>query len=195
MHTAESGEPPAESEVASALRRSRAGDRVALDRVMAVVYGELRRIAGAYLARERRAHTLRPTELVDEAYLRLVKAHDLPADDHRHFVGIAAHAMRRVLREHARARAADKRGGGARAVTVATDAAIAPERDLALLDLLDALDALEALDPREARLVELHVFGGLSLEEIGRLEGVSKRTAIEDWNHARAWLAQRLKAR
>ena len=160
--------------------------------LVARAYDELRAVAAGLMTRERTGHTLQPTALVNEAFLRLVDADDLTPNDRGHFVGIAARVLRRVLVEHARARGTDKRGGGAHRVTLdsrvlGTDAA---EVDTLALD--EALDKLGALDGRPARVVELRFFGGLTIAETADALGVSKRTAELDWSLARAFLRREL---
>lgn len=170
------------------LRRYGEGDRAAADELLPLLYEELRRIAGAHLAHERRDHTLQPTALVHEAWLRLV---DQPARDlqsRQHFLSLAARVMRRVLVDHAREHGALKRGGEAARVTLDGAVALYESRALDLLALNDALDALSALDPALARLVELRFFAGLSNAEVAELEGASLRSVERGWSTARAFL-------
>ncbi len=182
---------PAPGVVTGLLRAWSEGDAKARDQLMPVVYDELRRRAAAYLRRERRGHTLRPTDLVHEAYLRL-SDQNAGFQNREQFFGVAARLMRRILVDHARSRAALKRGAGMR-VTMTEDMAPAPpERQPDLLDLDAALDELAALDERQTRLVELRFFGGLKLEEAARSLGVSQATAYRDWALAKAWLHRRL---
>ena len=164
------------------------GDERARDEMLPLVYNELRRLAGAYLLRERRAHTLRPTELVHEAYLRLIDQRQVNWRNRAQFVGLAAVMMRRILLNYARERAADKRGGDAQRVPLsAVDAAAVPV-DVDLIALHDALDRLEAIDARKSRIVELKFFGGLTTNEIAEVLRVSPATIERDWSFARAWL-------
>jgi RNA polymerase sigma factor (TIGR02999 family) len=180
--------PPAEA-VTRLLEAWSGGDQRARDELMPVVYAELRRRAAAQLRRERQDHTLRPTDLVHEAYLRLC-AQNAGFKNRDHFFGVVSRLMRRVLVDHARARAAAKRGRALR-VTLAEDlAAASPAVDLLELDA--ALDELSALDQREAQVVELRFFGGLTLQETAGVLGISLATAKNDWTHARAWLFARL---
>ncbi len=165
------------------------GDLQARDELMPAVYQELRRRAAAYLRRERPGHTLRPTDLVHEAYLRL-SAQNAGFKNREQFFGVASRLMRRILVDHARARAAGKRGGGLR-VTLAEEMAVQPPH-ADLLELDTALDELASLDERQGQLVELRFFGGLTLEEAARVLGVSLGTAKSDWAHAKAWLFARL---
>jgi RNA polymerase sigma factor (TIGR02999 family) len=159
------------------------------------VYGELRRLARALLGRERPGHTLQPTELVHDAFLRLVDQSAVRAADRAHFFGVSARAMRQILVDHARRRRAGKRGGSWLRVTL-DEGLGTPGVDLdELLALDEALEALAARDPRSARVVELRVFAGLTIEEIAAALNVSKRTVDGDWAFARLWIARALARR
>jgi RNA polymerase sigma factor (TIGR02999 family) len=163
------------------------GDRNAFDRLTPLVYGELQRLAGAYLRRERPDHTLSPTELVSEAFLRLVGG-EHPAYEHRvQFFAVAARHMRRILIDHARRRTAGKRGGRDRPVTL-DEGLVAGGRPEELVALDDALEALAAVDERKARAVELHYFGGMSHKEIAAVLSVHENTVARDLRLAQAWL-------
>jgi RNA polymerase sigma factor (TIGR02999 family) len=169
------------------------GDQAALDRLMPLVYSELRRLAGNYLRRERAEHTLQPTALVNEAYLKLIDQRNAKWQNRAHFFGIAAQLMRRILVDHARQHQAIKRGGSAQqrlSVTSAEKLVKQPEVDL--LALNEALDELEKMDPQQSRIVELKFFGGLSIEEIAEVVGISHATVERDWKMARAWLRRQL---
>jgi len=182
---------PSAGDVTRLLNAWQDGDESARDRLIPVVYEELRRRAAQYLRRERRGHTLRPTDLVHETYLRLCDQ-NAAWQNRDQFFGVASNLMRRILVDHARARAAAKRGHGLKVTLVEGLAAARPvEPDL--LDLDSALDELAALDDRQARLVELRYFGGLSIDETSRLLGVSVATANREWVTAKAWLYRRLK--
>ena len=170
------------------LRAWAQGDEAAGDRLFPILYSELRRQAGRYMRRERRSHTLQPSGLVNEAYLRLAASPDLDWHDRAHFFAIAARVMRQVLVDHARRRRAAKREG----CHVTFDDADAPVEPPELLDLEDALKELVALDPRQARVVELRFFGGLDTRETADAMGISERTVKREWQTARAWLQQRL---
>lgn len=164
---------------------------------MPLVYAELRAIAARQLGAERPGHTLQPTALVNEAYLRLRGLNGVPWHDRTHFFAIASRIMRRLLVDHARARMAQKRGSEAPKVVVSEGLhdALAPSMDAAeLIDLDRALDELAAESPRLAKLVELRFFSGLPIEEASSLLGCSPRTAKRDWAFARAWLLNRLSA-
>jgi RNA polymerase sigma factor (TIGR02999 family) len=174
------------------VERASGGDREALDTLMPVVYRELRRLAARYLARERKGQSLQPTTLVHEAYLRLFKARGLQWQNRPHFMAIAAHSMREILVERARARDAGKRGGGRARVTLDDALAGVPETPIDVLALNEALDRLAALDPQQARIVELRYFGGLTVEEVAGVLGVSAATIKRHWTVARAWLYNEL---
>lgn len=164
------------------------GDQSALEQLLPMVYGELRRLASAYLRRERPDHTLQSTALVHEAFLRLVDQHDVQWRSRAHFYAIAAQMIRRILVDYARAQQAEKRGSGA--VKLALDEAVGvPMRsDVDLLGLNDALDRLAGFDPRQSRLVELRFFAGLSIEETAEAMEMSPATIKREWSSARAWL-------
>ena len=181
---------PERGDVTQLLARWADGDQAALDALMPVVYGELRRIADAYLRRERTDHTLQPTALVHEAWLRLVRQDGGQFDHRQQFYALAAQMMRRILVDHARTANADKRGGGAVKTPFdeATAGSAPPVVDL--LALNEALDQLAAVSPRQARVVELRYFGGLNLEETAEVLGVSAPTISRDQKTAEAWLAQ-----
>lgn len=163
-----------------------------VDRLFSLVYGDLHEIASRLMRSERLDHTLQPTALVHEAYLRLVDQDRVRWENRAHFFGIAARAMRRILVEHARRRVAAKRGGGSTRITL--DEAIVPGRDphLGVLELDEALEKLSQLDERTARVVELRVFAGMTMEEIAHILVVSKRTIDGDWAFARMWLGREL---
>jgi RNA polymerase sigma factor (TIGR02999 family) len=185
------------SQVTRLLEAARDGDAAALEALYSEVYTELRRLAQLRLAEERVGHTLQPTALVHEAFLRLVGA---PSDyaGTAHFFGSAARAMRQVLVDHARRRGAEKRGGGGERVTLdglelASDAGSGASLQQ-LLDIDAALTRLEGRDARKARVVELRFFGGLEMQEIASLLEVSRQTVQQDWEYARAWLQRELSA-
>jgi RNA polymerase sigma factor (TIGR02999 family) len=164
------------------------GEEQAQERLLPLVYDELRRIAAAYLRRERSDHTLQPTALVHEAYLRLVDQQRVDWKNRAQFVGLAAVMMRRILVNHARDRAAAKRGGAARRVPLALAGEAMQRSEVDLLALNEALDRLAALDVRKSRIVELKFFGGLTADEIGVALAVSRATVEREWAFARAWL-------
>jgi RNA polymerase sigma factor (TIGR02999 family) len=176
------------------LERWRAGEREALDQLMPLVYEELRRLAARHLGRERPEHTLRPTDLISEAYLRLAGDGQLALRDRVHFFAIAARKMRQILVDHARRRARGKRGAGAAAVTF-DEELVAGDRPEELIALDDALAALAAFDERKARVIELHYFVGLTLAEVAEALGVHVNTAARDLRLGEAWVHQHLRER
>ena len=178
--------------VTQLLRAWNEGDQSALEKLMPLVLDELRRLAGNYLRRERANHTLQPTALVNEAYLRLV---DQKArwQNRAQFFGVAAQLMRRVLVDHARVHQAQKRGGSDQQRLSLADVERASDKpDVDLLALHEALNELAELDPQQARIVELKFFGGLSIEETAEVLGVGHATVERDWKMARAWLRSKL---
>ena len=187
-----------QSAVTAALVAWGQGDSGAGDRLLELVYPELHRIAERQMRREREGHTLQPTALVHEAYLKLVDQSRVDWRNRAHFLGVAAQAMRRLLVDHARGRGRDKRGGGATLVeldSAAGEAGLAVQaRSVDLLALDQALERLTALDAAQARLVELRFFGGLSVEEAAEALGISTATAGRDFRSARAFLARELGA-
>ena len=175
----------------------RPAERRRAEELMAAVYDELRRLARGYLRRERQGHTLEPTALVHEAYLRLVDQTRVDWQGRTHFFAVGAQMMRRLLVDHARRHDRKKRGGDFRQVTLGEAAAPLFGQSLGrdeLLALEGALDKLAALDERQARIVELRFFAGLTVDEAAAALGVSKRTVEADWTHARAWLRRELSA-
>ena len=164
------------------------GDELAREQLLPLVYAELRRLAGGYMSRERPHHTLQPTALVHEAYLRLIDQRRVDWKSRAQFVGLAAVMMRRILINHARDRAASKRGGDAERVSLSLAGDAFPRPQLDLIAIHDALDRLATIDPRKGRIVELRFFGGLTTEEIAELLQVSPATVERDWSFARAWL-------
>jgi RNA polymerase sigma factor (TIGR02999 family) len=170
------------------LRGASEGRREDLDRLVPMVYEELRGIARAHLRGERAGHTLNTTALVHEAYLKLVDVHSATWKDRAHFCAMASRAMRRILIDHARARLRLKRGGEAVRVDLDEAANLPDDRAVELIELDEALDRLEAIDARQARFVECRFFAGLTLEETAEALGVSLATAKRDWALCRAWL-------
>ena len=169
------------------------GDQKALDRLMPLVYSELHRLASNYLRRERRSHTLQPTALVNEAYLKLIVQKNAKWQHRAQFYGVAAQLMRRILVDHARQHQAAKRGGSDQqrlSITSAEGLVQQPEVDL--LALNEALEELSTLDPQQERIVELRFFGGLSIEETAEVLGIGHATVERDWKMARAWLRRKL---
>jgi RNA polymerase sigma factor (TIGR02999 family) len=183
---------PAGPDVTQLLDEWSRGDRRALDRLLPLVYAELRRIAPRRLRRERDGHTLQPTALVHEAYLRLVEQRSVDWRSRAHFYGVAAQMMRRVLVDHARRQAAKKRGDPGQRVPLDDIAETAAAPQIPVLALDDALSRLEQLDRGLARIVELRAFGGLTIDEAAHVLNVSPSTAKREWRTAKAWLAREL---
>jgi len=181
-------QPPSTSEATRLLKDWSHGESTALDQLMPIVYAELRAIAARYLRRERPDHTLQPTALVNEAYLRLIDQKHVDWQNRAHFVGVAAQMMRRILVDHAKSHHRVKRGGGALRVTLDEEIAVSEERATDLVELDEALTALEAFDERKSRVVEMKYFGGLSVEETAEVLNVSVITVARDWKLAKAWL-------
>jgi RNA polymerase sigma-70 factor (ECF subfamily) len=171
-----------------------AGDEQALDKLMPLVYRELRRLAQRYMRHERPGHTLQTTALVNEAYLRLVDAGKVNFQNRAHFFAVSAQVMRRILVEFARRQGSLKRGGEVQRVSLEESLVVYGERGADLVALDDALKALAALDARRSRVVELRFFGGLSVEETAAVLQVSPETVMHDWKLAKAWLRRAMSA-
>jgi RNA polymerase sigma factor (TIGR02999 family) len=169
------------------------GDQKALDDLMPVVFDELRSLARRYLRRERTDHTLQPTALVNEAYLRLIDQRSVQWQNRAHFFGVAAQMMRRILVDHARGHHREKRGGGAVKVTLDEVVSLTDQGAAELVVLDEALTALGEMDERKSRVVELRYFGGLSVEETAEVLQVSANTVLRDWKLAKAWLYSRIR--
>jgi len=169
------------------------GDVEAREALIPLVYGELRRLAASYLRRERSDHTLQPTALVHEAYMRLVEQKSVQWQNRGHFFAITAQLMRRILVDHARTHLADKRGSGAPKVPLTEAIVMSQERPSELLALDEGLTRLAALDPQQARVVELRIFGGLTVEETAGVLGISAATVKRNWSMAKAWLSQEIR--
>lgn len=182
----------AEEPVTTLLLDWRRGNREAGNELLARMQPELRRIAANYMQRERAGHTLQPTALVNELYLKLMGGATVEWQDRAHFLAVASQQLRRILVDHARQRQAEKRGGGAQATTLVEGSAVARPFEENLLDLHDALDELSALDSRAARVIELRYFGGLTEKEAAEVLGISIATLKRDWEAGRAWLVDRL---
>lgn len=181
----------AANNVTALLQRWRQGDDDALQQMIPLVYQELRDIAGRLMRKERPDHTLQATALVHEAYARLVDA-EIPWQDRVHFFAIAARQMRRILVDHAKSRGRDKRGGGVANVTLESAVLVQPDPPSGLIELDEALARLTIQDPRRARTVELHFFGGLTIEQISHVLDISTATVNRDLKFAKAWLYREL---
>jgi RNA polymerase sigma factor (TIGR02999 family) len=180
--------------VTTLLRAWSRGDEAAREQLVPMVYAELRRRAASYLRRERQGHTLEPTALVHEVYLRLIDQRQVAWQNRAHFFGIASQMMRRILVDHARAQKAQKRGGENLRVELDESSAGVVARDVDLEALDDALQELQRLDERQCRIVELRYFGGLSIEETAEVTRLSSATVKREWTLARAWLHRRLQS-
>jgi RNA polymerase sigma-70 factor, ECF subfamily len=184
------GEP--EADVTMLLRAAASGERRDIDALMTAMYGDMRRLALSHLKCEREDHTLQPTAVVHEAYVKLVDQRNTDWKDRLHFFSVASRIIRRILIDHARERLADKRGGGGTRIHVSDRDFALPERDFNLIALDEALAELADLDGQQASIVELRFFGGCSVEEIGQLLQIGKRTVDRDWRAAKAWLLARI---
>jgi RNA polymerase sigma factor (TIGR02999 family) len=167
-------------------------DRFQADEFLDLVYGELRALASQHMQREQAAHTLQPTALVHEAYLKLAGGQKIDWENRAHFFGIAARSMRQVLVDHARKRKAAKRGGGLNRVTLDSEILADSDDGCDILDLNAALERLDAMDPQLSKLVEVRFFAGLTLDEAAIALGVSRRKVAKDWSVARLWLSREL---
>jgi RNA polymerase sigma-70 factor (ECF subfamily) len=183
-------EPP-EGDVSTLLRAWSAGDQDALERLIPIVYHDLRRLARRYMKGERPGHSLQTTALVNEAYLRLVNYKRIDWQDRTHFFAVSAQLMRRILVEHARRRNL-KRGGGIQHVSLEETAVAGGDRTTDITALDDALNALARFDPRKVQVVEMRFFAGLSVEETAKVLKVSAITVMRDWTTAKAWLYREL---
>lgn len=178
-------------EVTQLLREMRRGNRTAAERVLPLLYGELHRLAEGYMRRERPDHTLQATALIHEAYLRLA-GEQIEWQDRTHYIGFAAHVMRQVLVDHARAHQAERRAGRLQRVELREELAISPERLDEVVSVDAALNRLAADNERQARVVELRYFGGLTVEQVAEVLSIAPRSVKRDWSLARIWLAREL---
>ena len=184
-------QPP---EITLWLQQWSVGKADALESLMPVVYAELHRQAANYLRRERVGHTLQPTALINEVYMKLIDQQHVSWQNRAHFFGIASQAMRRILVDHAKTRHRNKRGGNAEKVPIeAAELAISKTKSVDLIALDESLTRLSQLDERQARIVELRFFSGMSVEETAEALGISAATVKNDWRSAKAWLYQELK--
>ena len=180
------------SRVTQLLEKFEPGDRRAEEQLFADVYTELRALAARYLHRERKSHTLQPTALVHEAYLKLVGQTRVDWQGRAHFLAIGARVMRQILVDHARRHKAAKRGGDRHRITLDENLIVESRRNVDLLALEDALTKLAKLDHRQAQMIELRFFGGLSIAEVAKVMGISKRSVEREWTMVRAWLRREL---
>ena len=183
---------PSLHEVTQFLQSWGEGNQDALDKLVPLVHAELHRLARYYMSNERPGHTLQTTELLNEAYLRLIDWKNVRWQNRAHFFGVAAQIMRRILVDFARSRASAKKGGGTQYVSLSEAMTISPERSEDLIALDDALESLSEFDSRKSRIVELRFFGGLSVEETAEVLKISGRTVMREWGLAQAWLYREL---
>ena len=179
-------------EISVILKDWSAGDRGSADVLLSLVYDELRKLAAKYLSRERCGHTLQPTALVHEAYMRLVDISDIKWQDRAHFFAVSANVMRRILVDHARAKHAEKRGGGAQRIALEDAMSLSKDSDINVLEIDEALQELSTFDDLQSRIVELRFFGGLTIEETSHVIGKSPATVKREWSMAKAWLHNKL---
>lgn len=184
---------PSPKSITELLIEWREGDETALDKLMPLVYEELRRLARYYMRRERPGHTLQTAALVNEAYLRLVDHKGMRWQNRAHFYAVASQAMRRILVDHARSRQYLKRGGGNQIVGLDEAAAVVQKQAVDIVALDDALTDLAALDPRKSQIVEMRYFGGMTVEETAEVLGLSPVTVMRDWSTAKAWLLRAIR--
>ncbi len=168
------------------------GDKIALDKLIPLVYDELHKLATVYLRRERRDHSLQPTALVNEAYIRLVDQENVNWQNRAQFFGMASKLIRNILVDHARRNKAAKRGGEQRTLSLSKADRVGTKSDIDLIDLDDALNELSTTNPQHSRIVELRFFGGLTIEETAVVMGISHATVEREWSFARAWLRREL---
>lgn len=183
---------PSDASVSQLLRDWGQGDEAALNKLIPLVYDELRRMAHRQMAKERAGHTLQTTALVNEVCLRFLGGLDVPWNDRAHFMALSAQLMRRILIDHARGRGRAKRGGQMKKVSLDDSPALPIEQNADLERLDDALNELASADPRKAKVVELRYFGGFSVEETAKLLSVSVRTVMSDWKFAKVWLLREM---
>ena len=179
-------------EITRILQAWSGGDREAVDTLMPLVYDELHKVAAQYLRKQRPDHTLQPTALVNEAYLKLIDQKAVRWQNRAHFFGIAAQMMRRILVDYARSRNYAKRGGGAVQISLDEALIVSDERSAEVVNVHEALERLAELDPRKSKVVELRFFGGLSIDETAEALSVSPGTVMRDWTLAKAWLRREM---
>jgi RNA polymerase sigma factor (TIGR02999 family) len=184
---------PSPNEITQLLVAWSNGDQQALERLTPLVQAELHSLARRYMSKESPGHTLQPTALVNEAYLRLIDWKHVHWQDRAHFFGVSAQLMRRILVDYARSRKSQKRGAGAIQVSLNEALVISKERTADIVELDEALNRLAAIDPRKSQIIELRFFGGLSVEETAEMLKISPRTVMRDWDLAQAWLYRELK--
>jgi RNA polymerase sigma factor (TIGR02999 family) len=181
-------------EITRILKSWSGGNREAVDDLMPLVYDELHKVAQQYLRRQRTDHTLQPTALVNEAYLKLIDISDVEWQDRAHFFAFASQVMRHILVDYARGQAREKRGGGAQKLSLDEAISYSKETEVDLLALDEALSELAAIDEKQGKIVELRFFGGLTVEETGVVLRISPATVKREWRIAKAWLFKRMRA-
>jgi RNA polymerase sigma-70 factor (ECF subfamily) len=181
-----------QADITVLLQRAGKGDKTSEGELLQLVYAELHRLASAYMRRERKDHTLQPSALVNEAYVKLIGAKSIPWQNRSHFYSTAAKVMRNILIDYARTRAAERRGGSPARMELREDLIVVDEQPDRFLMLDEALNRLDVMDHRQAQVVELRFFGGLSVEEAAAVLNVSEKTVKRDWAVARAWLEAEL---
>jgi RNA polymerase sigma factor (TIGR02999 family) len=185
-------DPDLSKQVSELLATWNKGDAEAREALMPLVYNELRKLAASHLRRERSDHTLQPTALVHELYLRLAEQKNVRWQDKKHFFGVTTQLMRRILVDHARSHIADKRGSGIPKASLNEAIAMSRERPAELLALDESLTQLASADPQQGRIVELRIFAGLTIEQTAQVLGISPATVKRDWNLAKAWLLREI---
>jgi len=180
------------NEISMILKDWSAGNRASADALLSIVYDELRKIAARYLSKERSGHTLQPTALVHEAYMKLVDISDIRWQDRAHFFAVSANVMRHILVDHARAKQTQKRGGKVHRIALEEATSFSNQEDVDLLAVDDALKELAAFDEIQSQIVELRFFGGLTIEETAHVIGKSPATVKREWSMAKAWLHRKL---
>jgi RNA polymerase sigma factor (TIGR02999 family) len=179
-------------EISVILKDWSGGNRASADVLLTLVYDELRKIAGKYLRKERSGHTLQPTALVHEAYMKMIDISDINWQDRAHFFAVSANVMRHILVDHARAKLADKRGGDSERIALEDAISLSNEPNVDLLAVDEALNELAGFDEQQSRIVELRFFGGLTIEETAHVVGISPATVKREWTMAKAWLHRKL---
>lgn len=181
-------------EISVILKDWSGGNRASADVLLALVYDELRKIASQYLRKERSGHTLQPTALVHEAYIKLIDISDINWQDRAHFFAVSANVMRHILVDHARAKLSEKRGGSAQRIELDDAISFSGKPDVDVLAVDEALKKLAEFDPQQSRIVELRFFGGLTIEETAHVVGISPATVKREWAMAKAWLHRSLQS-
>lgn len=183
---------PVNRDITLLLHAAASGERESLDALMAAIYQDMRRLAAHHMSGERKDHTLQPTAIVHEAYVRLIDQRSTDWKDRLHFFAVASRIIRRILIDHARASEADKRGGNRTRISLADHDVAGPDRDIDLIALDEAMNELAEINPQQCKIVELRYFGGCTVEDVAEVLKIGKRTVDRDWQAAKAWLFLRL---